>query len=151
MKDPDPPAGFGTWWEDTALFVRLPEVVRTTAHVLEPVLSGADARALAAIATERQGAPAERVVLAGTADYAPASIAAFRERLLSLLEQRGARVRVELEGEAPPPRPPPFSMDPGGDTDATPIPPPTAAPVPTRRRPGTRGDAGSPDRRTRSV
>lgn len=158
------PDGFDVHWDGTTLFVRLPPAVETDSHTLTPVLSSADARALAAVAAAGEVGPAHRVVLLVQPGYETASIERFRERLVSFLDERGVRANVDwtvassldaeapaelepLEPEAPSPEasspldlllldPPPATPSDVSPSPAPtpPSPPPTRSPAPTPTR-----------------
>lgn len=147
MTAPPTPSGFRTWWDESVLFARLPDVVETASHRMEPVLSGADARRLAeaVLGKEARGTarpPAERLVLVSDPRYAEVSIAAFRDRLVAALAERGLRTVVEITREGGS-HASVDTLEPARDEKPRPSPPapetlsperPRPAPIPKRRR-----------------
>jgi hypothetical protein len=144
------PPEFRTWWDGDTFFVRLPEVLRSEAHVFEPVLSTADARSLAAMVAEHEDGDATRVVLVADPAYHTDSTQRFRNRLIAALADLGTRLAVDVTTDAELSRPA-ASPSPSPEDSPAPLPPPRGtftAPVPARRRPGSEGETSS-ERRPR--
>lgn len=113
------PDGFGWTWAGDTVRIDLPRVLRTPTHVLEPVLSRADAEALAdaVFAQDRarrknvgQGSvvrPLARILLAHSPRYTAETLQKFRAKLAMALIERGPKVTIDemetMSGEDPDP------------------------------------------------
>src|SRR5262245_11411998 len=87
------PEGFGLDHEDFTVRIRLPAVVRTRTHVLEPVLTRSDAERVAECIVEADlVADVTRVVLLRDPACAPGTVSRFQERLVALLLEGGMDV-----------------------------------------------------------
>ena len=108
MRDLNLPDGFQASWEGGTLRIVLPEMVETTSHRFEPVLSKADAQRLAAAIGEHEKArhadpgpapgfaPLTKIVLQREPDFSLESAAKFRERVVLALYDIGLHPKLEL-------------------------------------------------------
>ena len=101
------PEGFGWTWAGDTVRINLPPVVKTAAHVMEPVLSRADAELLAEaigvydrrrLASAGRGVsarPLARILLAHHPQYTPETLAKFRTKLSLALVERGQKPSID--------------------------------------------------------
>src|SRR5262245_51186566 len=147
MKNDEMPEGYLATREGDTVRVHLPEVVVTSSHVLEPMLTrGAAQQVAEALWNADVEAPIARVVLVRDPRYAEATVEKFRERLWAMLVEGGVEAQIETgrvrgaretdppapAAPAPPPvAPAPAAGAPGPAAPAAGAPaPPTASPAP---------------------
>jgi hypothetical protein len=92
------PGGFRVTRDEALLEVHLPAVVRTASHVLDPILTGADAERVAeAVLDADLEVRLDRIVLLRDSASPLAASAEFRERLLVLLIEAGMELPLDVE------------------------------------------------------
>ena len=108
MRDLSLPDGFQANWEGGTLRIVLPEMVQTTSHRFEPILSKADAQRLATEIGEHEKArqadpgpapgfaPLTKIVLQREPDFSLESATKFRERVVLALYDVGLHPKLEL-------------------------------------------------------
>ena len=101
------PDGYGWTWAGDTVRINLPPVVRTATHVMEPVLSRADAellaealgayerRRLASAGRGTSARPLARILLAHHPQYTPETLAKFRTKLSLALVERGQKPTID--------------------------------------------------------
>ncbi len=114
MPMPRLPDGFAWTWAGDTVRIDLPKMIRTANHLLEPVLSRADAEALAdAVGSHdrdrrtrsKDPRTLARVLLAHSPRYSPETLQKFRAKLAMALIERGPKVTIDemetMSGEEP--------------------------------------------------